>query len=134
MSEPMNKVSASIMLGLVTLAVSRCAVSESETFKYVRNGNFVVIIRDREIANSGTHIIDLCVSKSDKKTFPNRKSGYQCFFQGTDIYGLNIKWSSPYRIDVFIKDGYVSCFSNYAIITYGQTVPTKFHISLHDGS
>jgi hypothetical protein len=117
---------------LLTLATSSCAVNTNESFKYVRNGDYNVVIRDMELAHSGTHNLDICVSLISDKGFPTDES--QCFFHGYDVSGLKIDWKPGNEIHIRINDGTVSLFRNYALVSSDPMNPVHFHVSLQDES
>ncbi|MBS0455919.1 MAG: hypothetical protein JSS44_01130 [Proteobacteria bacterium] len=128
----MSQCAIYVALSILALIFSACSIIKTEKFSYVENGAFKVNIRDQEFANSGIHNIDLCVAKAKSRGF--QQSEAQCFFHGYDISGLKVKWSSPRRIEIFIIDGNISLFRNYAIISNDVPAPIDFHVSLHDGS
>jgi hypothetical protein len=116
---------------LVALAVTSCARTK-ESVEQIRNGAFKVDIRSQELNDSGLINTDLCVADASDPKFP--EGNLQCFLHGYDIVGLKVAWLSQHEIEVSIKCGEVTGFSNDVIVLQKGTYPVEFHAVLRDNA
>ena len=114
----------------LTIVLGSCGKPE-ESVTEVKNGAFKMLVRSQEFHHSATVNIDICVAAASSHEFPDSKA--QCFFHGYDFDGLSAKWRGEHEIEVSFRDGRLSLFRNYAIVSPDGSLPAGFHITLRDG-
>lgn len=115
----------------MVLVLQGCRKITEQSVSEVKNGPFKVMIRSQEFNGSGSKNIDICVSNTSSRVFPDKKA--QCFMNGYDFDGLAIRWLGPQVIQVSFRSGRVSQFTNSAFVYPSGPVPEEFHIVLCDG-
>jgi hypothetical protein len=115
----------------VIVALPSCTGAHEDRVMEINNGAFKVLIRERVFKQLGNVNIDICVANISDARFPNKKG--QCFLNGYDFDGLEVKWTSERDIVVCFKDGRVSHFTNYAFVYPKGDVPVQFHAVLCEG-
>jgi hypothetical protein len=118
------------ILCFLSLVVLSCGKPTEENLTEVKNGAFKVDVRSQEFHHSGIHNVDICVADAGSSQFPTDKG--QCFLHGFDFSGLAVKWVSDRNVEISFACGRVSKFSNFAVMSKGQSLPVEFHASLND--
>jgi hypothetical protein len=103
----------------------------NETVTEAENGPFKVLIRSQEFHHSGTINVDVCVTESSSRKFPNNER-LQCFLNGYDFSGLSVKWLSQRDIEIAFDCGRVTSFRNSAFVYPNGPIPVEFHATLRD--
>jgi hypothetical protein len=124
-----------LALGLIAIAILGTLLvfrTKEEKFAELRNGDFKVLVRSQEFGHSGSVNVDVCVTQSTSQKFPKNEQ-LQCFFHGYDFSGLSVRWDSERDIVVSFKSGYLTRFTNSAIVTPSGALLVAFHATIHDG-
>jgi hypothetical protein len=120
-----------LLLCCIAFLLDSCSRVTYEHVQEINNGPFKAVIRTRELNDSGSYVVDVCVAKvSDKKLMETR---YQCFMNGYDFDGLGVEWLSPTIINVYFKSGRIAYFRNSASVYIHGQISEEFHTVLCDG-
>jgi hypothetical protein len=117
-------------VSLFALVMTSCAKPTAQNMTEVKNGSFKVDIRSQEFHNSGIRNVDICVADAASPGFPADRG--QCFLHGFDFSGLRVKWLSERNVEISFSCGRVSKFTNFAIVSKGQSQHVEFHATLND--
>jgi hypothetical protein len=119
------------VLGCMLIFIQSCRKVTDLSLSEIENGPFKVIVRTQEFNNSGSRIVDVCVTNTLNHQFPG--NGVQCFLKGYDFDDLSVKWQGPTVIEVSFRAGRVTHFTNSALVYPDGSIPEGFHILLCDG-
>jgi hypothetical protein len=115
----------------MVIFLQSCRTVTHQNVSEIDNGTFKVIVRIQEFNNSGSELVDVCVTNSTSHDFPDK--AFQCFLKGYDFTDLSVKWQGPSAIEIFFRSGRVTHFTNSALAYPSGSTPEKFHVLLCDG-
>jgi hypothetical protein len=115
---------------LLTIALTACSKPTEEKVTEFKNERYKIDVRSREFHDSGIRNVDICVADANNPAFPKDKG--QCFLRGFDFSNLSVNWRSERDVQISFDCGRVTSFTNFAVISNGQTPPVEFHASLRE--
>jgi hypothetical protein len=119
-----------IVLLTAMLLITGCReITRSQLQEYDR-GSLKLAVRTQEFNNSGVHNVDVCITASSSRAFPDDKG--QCLMHGYDISDLSVAWKSDKVIVVSLDCGRITSFSNHAVVPIKGSSPVEIYAELRD--